>query len=67
MKKKPLELALVAGLGLFILNTLQVAAQPLIKDAPTGNLTQDVDISIDPAEPLSSNGTVSISTEGAER
>lgn len=39
MKKKPLELALVAGLGLFILNTLQVAAQPLIKDAPTGNLT----------------------------
>jgi hypothetical protein len=41
-----------------------VSAQPLVKDTPTGNLT-DGDISISPEEPLPANGTVSISTGGA--
>ena len=53
------------GLGLFLLSTIQVSAQPLVKDTPTGNLTDGVDISISPAEPLPANGTVSISTQGA--
>ena len=39
-----------------------MSAQPLTKD--TGNVTE-VDISIDPAEPLPENGTVTIRTEGA--
>ena len=43
---------------------MQVSAQPLTKDTLTGNVTE-VDISIDPAEPLPPNGTVIISTEGA--
>jgi len=34
-------------------------------DTPTGNLTGEIDISIDPAEPLPANGTATISTEGA--
>jgi hypothetical protein len=42
----------------------QASAQPLVKDAPTGNLIE-VDISINPEESLPANGTVSISTEGA--
>ncbi|MGH9926638.1 MAG: hypothetical protein ACRD5B_14800 [Nitrososphaeraceae archaeon] len=42
-----------------------MSAQPLTKDTPTGNLTGEVDISIDPVEPLPANGTVTISTEGA--
>ena len=37
----------------------------LIREAPTGNLTEDVDISISPGEELPANGTVSVSTEGA--
>lgn len=41
-----------------------MSAQPLTKDTLTGNVTE-VDISIDPAEPLPENGTVTISTEGA--
>jgi len=41
-----------------------VSAQPLTKDTLTANVTE-VDISIDPAEPLPANGTVTISTEGA--
>jgi hypothetical protein len=53
------------GLGLFLICTVQVFAQPLTKDTPTGNLTGEVDISIDPGEPLPANGTVTISTEGA--
>jgi hypothetical protein len=64
MKKLSLEFVLCAGLGLFLLSTMQVSAQ-LAKDTPTGNLTGEVDISIDPAEPLPANGTVAISTEGA--
>jgi hypothetical protein len=46
------------GLGLFLLSTIQVSAQPLVMNTP-GN------ISINPEEPLPANGTVSISTEGA--
>jgi hypothetical protein len=65
MKITSLEFVLVAGLGLLILSTLPVSAQPLTKDTPTGNLTGEIDISIDPAEPLPANGTATISTEGA--
>jgi hypothetical protein len=67
MKKVSLEIVSVlsTGLGLFLLSTMQVSAQPLVKDTPTGNLTDGVDISISPAEPLPANGTISISTEGA--
>ena len=65
MKKIFLELVLGAGLGLIILSTTQVSAQPLTMDTPTGNLTGEIDISIDPAEPLPGNGTATISTEGA--
>jgi hypothetical protein len=65
MKKTVLELVLGAGLGLIILSTTQVSAQPLTMDSPTGNLTGEIDISIDPAEPLPANGTSTISTEGA--
>src|ERR671911_2119912 len=65
MKNVSLEFVLCAGLGLFLLSTMQVSAQPLSKDTPTGNLTGEIDISIDPAEPLPANGTVTISTEGA--
>jgi len=65
MQKTILELVLGAGLGLIILSTTQVSAQPLTMDTPTGNLTGEIDISIDPAEPLPANGTSTISTEGA--
>ena len=65
MKKIFLELVLGAGLGLIILSTTQVSAQPLTMDTPTGNLTGEIDISIDPAEPLPANGTATISTKGA--
>ena len=67
MKKVSLEIVSVlsTGLGLFLLSTIQVSAQPLVKDTPTGNLTDGVDISISPAELLPANGTISISTEGA--
>jgi hypothetical protein len=58
------EFVLSIGLGLFLLSTIQVSAQPLTKDSLTGNVTE-VDISIDPLEPLPANGTVTISTEGA--
>jgi hypothetical protein len=67
MKKVSLKFVSVlsTGLGLFLLSTIQVSAQPLVKDTPTGSLTDGVDISINPEEPLPANGTVSISTEGA--
>ena len=64
MQKTILELVLGAGL-LLIIFTTQVSAQPLIMDTPTGNLTGEIDISIDPAEPLPANGTSTMSTEGA--
>jgi TATA-binding protein-associated factor Taf7 len=53
---------LSTGLGLFLLSTIQVSAQPLVK---SGTLTDGANISINPEEPLPANGTVSISTEGA--
>jgi hypothetical protein len=56
---------LSTGLGFLFLSSLHVYAQPLVKDTPTGNLTEDIDISISPGELLPTNGTVSISTEGA--
>jgi hypothetical protein len=65
MKKVSLKFVSVlsAGLGLFLLSTIQVSAQPLVKDPP--GTPDGVDISINPGEPLPANGTVSISTEGA--
>ena len=53
------------GLGLFLLSTLPVSAQPLTKDTPTANLTGEIDISIDPTESLPANGTATVGTEGA--
>ena len=66
MKKVSLKFVsvLITGLGLlFLLSTIQVSAQPLVKDPP--GTPDGVDISINPEEPLPANGTVSISTEGA--
>ena len=51
VKMLSLEFVLSIGLGLFLLSTIQVSAQPLTKDTLTGNVTE-ADISIDPAEPL---------------
>jgi hypothetical protein len=66
MKKVSLDSASVLSIGLVLvlLSTVQVSAQPLVKDTPTGNLTGG-DISISPGEPLPANGTVSVSTGGA--
>ena len=66
MKKVSLDSASVLSIGLVLvlLSTVQVSAQPLVKDTPTGTVT-DGGISINPEEPLPANGTVSISTEGA--
>ena len=65
---KTVSLGLVSvlstGLGLFLLSTIQVAAQPLVMNTPTGSMTDGANISINPVEPLPANGTVSISTEG---
>ena len=59
MNKVSLEFVSVlsTGLGLFLLSTIEVSAQPLVMNTPTN-------ISINPEEPLPANGTVSISTEG---
>jgi hypothetical protein len=67
MKKMSLEFVSVlsTGLGLFLLSTIQVSAQPLVISTPTGSVTDGANISINPEEPLPANGTVSISTEGA--
>ena len=66
MKKAFLESASVlsTGIVLLLLSTIEVSAQPLVKDTPTGTLT-DGSISISPEEPLPANGTISISTAGA--
>jgi hypothetical protein len=63
MKKVSLKFLsiLSTGLGLFLLSTIQVSAQPLVK---SGTSTDGANISINPEEPLPTNGTVSISTEG---
>lgn len=66
MNKSSLEFVSVlsTGLGLLLLSTIQVSAQPLVPSSPTGALTDGVNISINPEEPLPANGTVSLSTEG---
>ena len=64
MKKVFLELVLSAGLGLFLVCIIQLSAQLLTRGNLTGNVTE-VEISINPGEPLPANGTVTISTEGA--
>ena len=51
---------LITGLGLVLLSTIQVSAQPLVI---SGTLTDGANISINPGEPLPANRTVSISTE----
>ena len=66
MKKVSLKFVSVLSIGLgllFLLSTIQVSAQPLVKDPP--GTPDGVDISINPVEPLPANGTVSVSTEGA--
>jgi hypothetical protein len=55
---------LSTGLGLLLLGAIHVSAQPLVPSSPTGSLTDGVNISINPEEPLPANGTVSFSTEG---
>lgn len=45
VKMLSLEFVLRLGLGLFLLSTIQVSAQPLTKDTLTGNVTE-VDISV---------------------
>jgi hypothetical protein len=57
-------LVLGFGLGLLLISSIGTNAQ-LDKEAPSGNLTEDVDISISPGEELPANGTVSVSTEWA--
>ena len=57
-------LVLSFGLGLLLISSIGTYAQ-LDKESPSGNLTEDVDISISPGEPLPANGTVTVSTEGA--
>ena len=66
MKMVALKFAsiLSTGLGLFLLSTIHVSAQPLVPSSPTGTLTDGVNISINPEEPLPANGTGSLSTEG---
>ena len=65
---KTVSLGLVSvlstGLGLFLLSTIQVAAQPLVMNTPTGSMTNGANISINPEEPLPANGTLSIAHEG---
>src|ERR671919_2561107 len=56
-------LVLSLGLALLLISSIGTYAQ-LDKESPSGNLTEDVDISISPGEPLPANGTVTISTEG---
>ena len=67
MKKVSLEFVSVLStvLGLLLLSTIQVSAQPLVPSSPAGTLSDGINISINPEEPLPANGTVSISTEGA--
>jgi hypothetical protein len=67
MKKVSLESASILSIGLVLalLSTVQVSAQPLVTNTATGTITEGINISINPEEPLPANGTVSISTEGA--
>jgi hypothetical protein len=67
MKKVSLDSASVLSIGLVsvLLSTVQVYAQPLVTSTPLGTTTDEINITINPDEPLPANGTVSISTEGA--
>lgn len=66
MKMMYSVLFLGVGLSLSTLSSvLTTSAQPLSKDIPTGNLTEDIDIVISPTEQLPANGTMTISTEGS--
>jgi hypothetical protein len=65
MKILSIEMVLGVELGLFLLSSMEISAQPLEQDTPTGNLTEDIDIAINPGESLPANGTVILSTEGA--
>jgi hypothetical protein len=64
MRELYVVLVLGFGLSLFLISSIGIDAQ-LDKEAPTRNLTEDVDISISPGEELPANGTVSVNTEGA--
>ena len=58
-----MHLILVLGMGLSLIlvsSVLTISAQPLEKEIPTGNLTEDIDIVINPTEALPANGTVTI-------
>jgi hypothetical protein len=66
MQEMYVGLVLSMGPGLILVSSVPItSAQPLEKDYPTGNLTEDIDIAINPTEPLPPNGTVTMSTEGA--
>lgn len=41
VKMWSLEFVLSLGLGLFLLSTIQVSAQPLTRDTLTGNVTEE--------------------------
>ena len=62
MQKTILELVLGAGLGLIILIDDTGVGTTSYNGHSSGNLTGEIDISIDPAEPLPANGTSTIST-----
>jgi hypothetical protein len=65
MKKLSLISVLCVGLALFLLSIMPVSVQPLSKDTLTGNLTEEIDISINPDELLLANETVSNSIKAA--
>lgn len=66
MQEMYVGLVLGMGLGLILVSSVPTtSAQPLEKDIPTGNLTEDIDIAINPTKPLPPNGTVTIGTEGS--
>ena len=66
MKKLTLMISsyLAIGLSMIALTIGTVMAAPLEKDTPTGNATDQIDLSINPDEILPANGTVILSTSG---
>lgn len=57
--------ALAIGLIAITIGTVHTAfALPLEKDTPTGNTSEQIDLSINPEEILPANGTVVLSTSG---
>lgn len=57
-------IALAVGLIAITIGTVNVLAAPLEKDSPTGNASEQIDLSINPEEVLPANGTVILSTSG---